>query len=147
MPQVVEREALDLRAAARRPPRRVDAADPLAGGGILGGTSIGYSTIEEGWDRSTGARLLKRLKLHEVSLVTFPMLIEARIDSMKDDERKLRDLLQSIRTEMIVARNATERESLDAIRELIASAKAEATSKDLRGALDALRAFKNGVNR
>ena len=30
-----------------------------------------------GWCRATGARLLKRMKLDEVSLVTFPALIEA----------------------------------------------------------------------
>lgn len=122
-----------------------EAAALLKAGGILGGTSIGYSTMEEGWDRSTGARLLKRLKLHEVSLVTFPMLLEARIDSLKNDEAALRDLLRSIRAEIVVARNERERESLDAMRALIASAKAEATSNDLRGALDALRAFKKEV--
>ena len=110
----------------------------IKAGGILGDTSIGYSTLEEGWDRSTGARLLKRLKVHEVSLVTFP-LIEARIDSLKRDEAALRDLLRSSRAEIMVARNSQERDSLDAPRGLIASAKADAATNEL---LDALRAFK-----
>jgi uncharacterized protein len=117
-----------------------EAAALLKAGNILGGTSIGYSTIEEGWDRSTGARLLKRLKLHEVSLVTFPMLIEARIDDVKSDEEKLRALLTSIRSTLVVARNDHERQSLDALRGLMKAM--SRPTNDLQDALDALRAFK-----
>jgi uncharacterized protein len=119
-----------------------EAAALLKAGGILGGTSIGYSVVEEGYDRSTGTRLLNRIKLHEVSLVTFPMLLEARIDSVKGDEAKLRDLLRGIRAEIVVARDARERESLDALRGLIAGAKVDATGNELQDMLDALRALK-----
>jgi HK97 family phage prohead protease len=122
-----------------------EAAALIKAGNILGGTSIGYSTIEEGWDRSTGARLLKRLKLHEVSLVTFPMLVEARIDDVKSDERKLRDLLASIRGTLVMARNDREREALDALRGLM-KAVSKPNTNELQDALDALRALKKEVS-
>ena len=110
---------------------------------VINGLSIGYSVVEEGWDRSTGARLLKRVRLHEVSLVTFPMLVQAQVDSVKSDEEKLRALVADIRKTTLVARNADERELLG----LLQSMRAESNTNDLRGALDAIRAFKNGVTR
>ena len=46
-----------------------EAAALLKHGNILGGTSIGYSLTADGvgYDRSTGARLLKKIKLLEVT--------------------------------------------------------------------------------
>ena len=110
---------------------------------VINGLSIGYSTLEDGWDRSTGARLLKRIKLHEVSLVTFPMLIEAQVDTVKSDEEKLRALLSQIRRTRLVARNDDERELLT----LLAAIKAQAETHKLQDALDALRAIKKDVKR
>jgi HK97 family phage prohead protease len=118
-------------------------AAALLKAGVINGLSIGYSVAEEGWDRTTGARLLKRLKLHEVSLVTFPMLVQAQVDSVKSDEEKLRALLSDIRRTTLVARNADEERLLG----LLKSMRAESNTNDLSGALDALRAFKNGVKR
>lgn len=77
--------------------------------------------------------------------MTFPALVEARIDAVKDDEAKLRELLRSIRAEIVVARDARERESLPALGGLIGRARADATTNELRDALDALRAFKRGA--
>jgi HK97 family phage prohead protease len=57
-------------------------ARALIEAGALDGMSIGYRTIEA--DRAPdGSRLLKRLDLWEVSLVTFPMLQSARVDAIK----------------------------------------------------------------
>lgn len=91
---------------------------------------------------SCGARLLKRLKLHEVSLVTFPMLIEARIDDAKGDEQQLRALLASIRGTLVVARNADERESLAALSRLLKTMRPDTKTNELQDMPDALRAFK-----
>lgn len=61
------------------------------------GLSIGYVTQDYEYDRETGARRLKKLDLWEISPVTFPMLPEAQISSVKGDidpkalERALRD--------------------------------------------------------
>jgi len=65
--------------------------------GILDGLSIGYRTIKATRDERTGSRELKELELWEISLVTFPMLQSAMIDTVKGDwtkrdvERVLRD--------------------------------------------------------
>ena len=53
--------------------------------GALTGLSIGYQTVKSGFDRKTGARLLKQVKLHEISLVTLPANEDARIASVKAD--------------------------------------------------------------
>jgi len=50
----------------------------LVRAGAIDGLSIGYRTIRAGRN-SHGQRLLQELELWEVSLVTFPMLPEARI--------------------------------------------------------------------
>lgn len=61
--------------------------------GAIDGLSIGYRTVVARKD-DQGRRLLKDLELWEVSLVTFPMLPEARIGGKGDapGEHVLRDL-------------------------------------------------------
>jgi HK97 family phage prohead protease len=57
--------------------------------GVLKGLSIGYDTMQESFEN--GVRLLKELRLWEVSIVTFPMNTAATINSVKsmsDSERK-----------------------------------------------------------
>lgn len=63
-------------------PRAAEAAALLAAG-AMDGLSIGYRTIkaQRGAD---GTRLLTELDLWEVSLVTFPMLPEARVGSKSE---------------------------------------------------------------
>ncbi len=59
--------------------------------GAIDGLSIGYRTLRS--EKSdTGGRLLHEIELWEVSLVTFPMLSEARV-SRSDDEAALADSL------------------------------------------------------
>lgn len=52
--------------------------------GAIDGLSIGYRTIKSRRN-DKGARLLSELELWEVSLVTFPMLPDARVDAKGDD--------------------------------------------------------------
>lgn len=53
--------------------------------GAIDGLSIGYRTVKASKDQS-GGRSLKQLDLWEVSLVTFPMLPEARVQSSVSDD-------------------------------------------------------------
>ncbi len=55
----------------------------LIGAGAIDGLSIGYRTVRAEKD-AKGRRLLHELELWEVSLVTFPMLPEARIKGRED---------------------------------------------------------------
>jgi HK97 family phage prohead protease len=61
----------------------------LLEGGGLDGLSIGFKTLRAGRDRMTGARLLHEVDLWEISLVTFPMLGEARVSDVKNAAERL----------------------------------------------------------
>ena len=52
--------------------------------GALDGLSIGYRTVRGRTDAKTGVRALLEVDLWEISVVTFPMLPEARVTSVKD---------------------------------------------------------------
>lgn len=56
-------------------------AHALAKAGAISGLSIGYRAVEA--SRGQGARLLIRIKLYEVSLVTFPAQEGARVSAVK----------------------------------------------------------------
>ena len=58
-------------------------AAALLGAGAIDGLSIGYRTVRAERD-GKGQRLLAELELWEVSLVTFPMLAEARVSAKGD---------------------------------------------------------------
>lgn len=58
-------------------------AAALLGAGAIDGLSIGYRTVRAERD-GKGRRLLQELELWEVSLVTFPMLPEARVAAKSD---------------------------------------------------------------
>jgi HK97 family phage prohead protease len=51
--------------------------------GALDGLSIGFRAEEGARDRRTGVRRLKAIDLWEISIVTFPMLSEARVSKVK----------------------------------------------------------------
>lgn len=63
---------------------RAREAAALIGAGAIDGLSIGYRTIAAEKD-AKGQRLLAELELWEVSLVTFPMLVEARVATKGDE--------------------------------------------------------------
>ena len=62
---------------------RAREAAALIGTGAIDGLSIGYRTVRAEKD-GKGRRLLRELELWEVSLVTFPMLAEARVAAKAD---------------------------------------------------------------
>lgn len=51
--------------------------------GALDGLSIGFRPVRVTRDRSSGLRRIHALELLEISLVTFPMLPQARVQSVK----------------------------------------------------------------
>ncbi len=51
--------------------------------GTVDGLSIGFRTEKAFSDKQTGIRRLQRLDLWEISVVTFPMLPQARVSSVK----------------------------------------------------------------
>lgn len=57
----------------------------LLGAGAIDGLSIGYRTVKAE-KTSSGGRLLTEIDLWEVSLVTFPMLPEARVQAPSEEE-------------------------------------------------------------
>lgn len=68
----------------------------LVSAGAIDGLSIGYRTIQSEKDQK-GRRLLHEIDIWEVSLVTFPMLPEARVEGAVDGETQLaNDLLAGI---------------------------------------------------
>ncbi|MBI1416680.1 MAG: HK97 family phage prohead protease [Limimaricola sp.] len=73
-------------------------AAALIGAGAIDGLSIGYRTVRARKDDG-GRRLLSELELWEVSLVTFPMLPDARVGAKGDDPAAatLRDLAAAFR--------------------------------------------------
>ena len=80
-------------------------AAALVAAGAIDGLSIGYRTVTSERD-GKGRRVLSELDLWEVSLVTFPMLPEARVGAKADDPgaelmaeaaRALRDAARMLR--------------------------------------------------
>ena len=59
-------------------------AAALLAAGAIDGLSIGYRTVKAARD-GKGQRMLAELELWEVSLVTFPMLAEARVQAKAED--------------------------------------------------------------
>ena len=51
--------------------------------GALDGLSIGFRTVKGRTDPTTGVRRLDAIDLWEISVVTFPMLPEARVNAVK----------------------------------------------------------------
>jgi uncharacterized protein len=62
-------------------------AHVLLQAGAIDGLSIGYRTLRA--EKSAGGRILHEIELWEVSLVTFPMLPEARVRARTEDEDDL----------------------------------------------------------
>jgi HK97 family phage prohead protease len=54
--------------------------------GALDGLSIGFRTKKETFDRKNNVRKLNELELHEISIVTFPMLPSATISRVKSTD-------------------------------------------------------------
>jgi len=79
-----DRRGLFVRGRLLRDVARGREAAALVEAGAIDGLSIGYRTKRAARD-GAGRRLLHELELWEVSLVTFPMLAEARVGQKGDD--------------------------------------------------------------
>lgn len=66
------------------------AAHALMKDEVIKGLSIGYKTVKD--EMQKGIRLLRELKLYEVSLVTVPMNPEAQITSVKQFDQLMEEL-------------------------------------------------------
>ncbi len=75
---------------------RAREAAALISAGAIDGLSIGYRTVRATKD-DQGRRLLSEVELWEVSLVTFPMLPQARVSQRQADEAK-GDILHDLAT-------------------------------------------------
>ena len=58
--------------------------------GGLDGLSIGFRTVKGRTDPATGVRRLDQIDLWEISVVTFPMLPEARVSAVKRRHSRFR---------------------------------------------------------
>ena len=79
--------------------------------GSVGGTSIGFDVLENGfeWLKSGGGRLLKRLRLYEISIVTFPASMTTSVAMVKSRG----DLEQMIRERLGLSRGIAKRGSFE----------------------------------
>ena len=72
--------------------------------GAVDGLSIGYRAEKARTDRKSGLRQLLQVDLWEISLVTFPMLPQARVSAVKHAGHASKHLLESIRNATRVMR-------------------------------------------
>lgn len=63
--------------------------------GAVDGLSIGFKTRRATTDKISGLRRLQEIDLWEISIVTFPMLTQARIDAVKRAPRRTPDELRA----------------------------------------------------
>lgn len=68
----------------------------LIRGGAVDGLSIGFRAIGAKTDRKSGLRRLTEIDLWEISVVTFPMLTQARISAVKRTPVHTRDAREAI---------------------------------------------------
>lgn len=78
-------DARGLHAQGRLMPEVAKAREvhALMRAGALDGLSIGFRTVSGRRDRASGLRRLEKIDLWEISVVTFPLLPEARIAAVK----------------------------------------------------------------
>jgi HK97 family phage prohead protease len=70
--------------------------------GAIDGLSIGYHVVKADADKKTGLRRLWQVDLWEISVVTFPMLPEARISAVKTTPKTQAGLARAIRAASLI---------------------------------------------
>ena len=85
--------------------------------GVLNELSIGYDATEFEFDSKTGIRYLKEIKLWEVSIVTWAMNDQAKIDDVKSLAEELR--LEAKAGKLTQARLNTLKPFIAVVRELV----------------------------
>lgn len=74
--------------------------------GDIEGMSIGFITIKDDYDRQTGIRYIKEVKLSEISLVTFPANAEATVQSVKEIRSSFDSLTEEQRVQVLTLINS-----------------------------------------
>jgi len=103
----------------------------------LGGLSIGYGAEEYDYEDGGRVRVLKKVKLWEVSMVTFPMNPDAKIldakglSSVRDCERYLRDVCGLSQSEA---------------KTFISIVRTDSRDVNHSGLVDALQSLQNTIN-
>lgn len=64
--------------------------------GAINGLSIGFETLQDEFDKDKDARVIKEVRLWEISLVTFPANPKARVEDVKEMDSRLKSALQKI---------------------------------------------------
>lgn len=87
--ELLEEDKKGLRCVGRLMPEIRRAAEILAlmRAGALDGLSIGFRVVRSDRDRAAGLRRLQAVDLWEISVVTFPMQPEARVDRLENTPR------------------------------------------------------------
>jgi HK97 family phage prohead protease len=87
--QTIREDAHGLYVTGRLLPDVVKGREVLAmlRAGALDGLSIGFRALAGNRDRRSGIRRLTRIDLWEISIVTFPMLADARVSAVKAKPR------------------------------------------------------------
>ncbi|MBO6899766.1 MAG: HK97 family phage prohead protease [Rhizobiaceae bacterium] len=75
----------------------------LMRGGALDGLSIGFRTVRARKETKSGVRRILEADLWEISVVTFPMLPEARVDSVKSRRRSKTPQTQEFAPDRLMA--------------------------------------------
>lgn len=75
--------------------------------GALDGLSIGYRAVKASREPKTGIRRLTEIDLWEISIVTFPMLPEARVTRVKQRPASRQAALLDVRVTLAVRRAAS----------------------------------------
>lgn len=65
--------------------------------GAINGLSIGYRTLEETVNRETGENIIKKVRLYEVSIVTFPANEAATVTGVKNAPANVREFEKFLR--------------------------------------------------
>jgi len=87
--------------------------------GVMKGLSIGYRTVVSEYDHNAAVRYLKEVRLHEVSLVTFPMNPLALVSAVKlDDSMTLKELIEAAK----ISTKGVSGELIEQVKELLALA-------------------------
>jgi uncharacterized protein len=82
--------------------------------GAKAGLSIGFNTLREEFNKETGIRSIKEIKLWEYSLVTWPCNLSARVDSVKfeqifADKKFLESFIKELRSQGYSLQTSNER--------------------------------------
>ena len=89
--------------------QRAAEAHTLLKAGAISGLSIGYSPKKSTLDRKTKVRVIEKVKLWEISLVTFPANVESQVADVKklfdNDSKESYELLTMLDRAMNIIKN------------------------------------------